>query len=146
MSTLKDELLRTINTEVESDPEDDDSFDIFEESVEKIVNDYGSDAVLISLLEILNDESNKKYWYLAASIVSWLVDDDVELPFEWTYLVASLYVCLERLPDLGMSGSADGTNLVWSIAHAVKKVGYLDDWNPLEDSEILACMKSIKGG
>jgi hypothetical protein len=30
----------------------------------------------------------------------------------------------------------DGENLVWSIASHLKGVGYLSDWQPLDDPEV----------
>lgn len=144
MNELKDKLVKIISNEVQSAPDDDDSFDIFEESIEKILDEQNRDDVLVSLLEILKDKSISSHWYLASSVVSWVVEESSDLPFEWSYLVAVLYVCLEQLPSLGVSGPADGDNLVWSIAHSVKELGYMDDWNPLDDSDVLAHMSVIK--
>ena len=89
MSELKKELVKIINGEVQSAP-DDGFFDIFEESIEKILDEKNRNEVLVSLLEILKDKSISSHWYLASSVVGWIVEENSELPFEWSYLVAVL--------------------------------------------------------
>ncbi len=37
-----------------------------------------------------------------------------------------------------------GGNLVWSITHVVRKVGYMSEWDPLEDPEVVKQMKMLR--
>ncbi|MCP3926438.1 MAG: hypothetical protein GY714_28080 [Desulfobacterales bacterium] len=144
MNELKNKLLLIIFDELKCHPDDKDSFDIFEEEIEKIAAEYGYSELILASLEILKNQSQSKCWYLAACVISWFVEDKVSLPCKWVYLVAVLYVCLERVPVLDVSGPADGENLVWSIASTVAGVGYMSDWEPLKDKEVVKRMKLIK--
>ncbi|ERN41504.1 hypothetical protein KR51_00020830 [Rubidibacter lacunae KORDI 51-2] len=144
MNNSKDELLQAICSELYSAPEDESSFDTFEENVQDLIEKYGTQGVLSDAISILMNQSKTKCWYLSASIISWLVEEGINLPYDSSYLVAALYVCLKRFPNLGANGIDDGNNLVWTIAHSLKGVDYDSDWEPLEDNEVIKHMQSIQ--
>jgi len=144
MDKLKNIILNLIENELQSDPSED-TFEAFEENINNLNSEYGQYQILDSILEILKDYSYHKCWYLAVSIISWFVEEgDIDLPVKWQELVAILYFCLDLFPDLGVSEGADGENLVWGIAHSLKNVDYLSEWNPIKDPEIIKYIKQLK--
>jgi hypothetical protein len=110
-------------------------FDL-EGHIGRLAEHVGWDNVLKEAMHVLDRPSKKSHWYQAASIVYWAVSDGVELPNAREEWIARLYHCLEVFPDLGNSDMCNGSNLVWSIATKLMKLGYESDWDPLMDQEI----------
>jgi len=99
------------------------------------------------MLDVLLDESQAGRWY---DVIACLFGTDCherELPCEPEYLIALLYDCLRLHPDLGVSGiDPEATdNLVWSITHNLKRVGYLSDYDPGNDPDVIRQTVPRKG-
>ena len=94
---------------------------------------YGWDAVLDTILSVLADDDRPQHW-TDAIIVLWF---GIDRPMPATRVIALLQ--LRLLADLPPENELD-ENLVWSITHTLKGVGYLSDYDPGSDPEILAEM------
>ena len=110
-----------------------------EAAVDRLAVEFGWRGLTSGLIHILEQDSLRGHWYDATAGLFWLqLDNHLELPRERTYLVAVLYDCLLRDPTLG-SREDEGQceNLVWSIVHELMGVGYLSDYDPMKDPEVL---------
>lgn len=92
-----------------------------------LAQEFGWLAVDTAMLDVLRDEAQSSHWY---DVVACLFGTDCherQLPCEPAYLIALLYDCLKLCPKLGVPGmELEATdNLVWSITHNLKQVGYL---------------------
>jgi len=124
-----------------SDPRfgDESSDDDLNDAVSCLAEDVGWQPVLNAMLDILRDNSRASHWY---DIVACLFGCDchkLPLPCDRSYLTALLNDCLRIRPDLGIEGRDvdDTENLVWSIVHNLKGVGYTSDYDPRADAEVL---------
>lgn len=144
MNDLKDYIIKAIIDEIESPPDDEDSFELFEEKINELGHEYGWDNVVAETISLLLDKNHKKGWYYSVSILNWVIEDGHTLPFEWSYIVAVLYRCLELEPNLCVDEVLDAENLVWSISQTIRRVDYLSDWNPLTDPEVVKHMETLK--
>jgi hypothetical protein len=114
---------------------EDKDFDLHDTVRERAAQSGWSD-ILTAALDILEQPDNKAYWRQATAIIFWAVGAKAEMPKPKMEVVARLYWCLAKYPGFGGSGMDDGENLVWSIASHLKGVGYLSDWQPLDDPEV----------
>lgn len=122
-------------------PESDD-FDL-SSSANELAEEIGWEVLLSDCLHILLDLSNKRSWYLSASIIFYAAADKRPFPVSWQKCVAVLYGALDQYPDLGNNGGADGSNLVWSAAHILKGVSYTSHWQPLEDMDVIKELEEL---
>lgn len=108
------------------------------DAITDLAQDNGWGAVYTELLDVLLDESQAGHWY---DVIACLFGTDCherQLPCEPAYLIALLYDCLRLHPDLGVPGVdlEETDNLVWSITHNLKSVGYLSDYDPENDPDV----------
>ena len=122
---------------------EDDPFELDEE-VYQLAERIGWTSVFDEAVELLKDCEKKDKWYLSASVFCWAADDKIQIPFDWQFIVALLYGCLEIYPNFGEQDPGDGENLAWSTAHVLKGVGYLSEWDPMKDPEILDILGTIQ--
>ena len=109
------------------------------DAVTSLATDVEWQPVLDAMLDVLRDTSLVRHWY---DVVACLFGCDCHtrpLPCEPSYITALLYDCLRLKPDLGVDGRDldDTDNLVWSIAHQLKGVSYMSDYNPKTDPDVL---------
>ena len=109
------------------------------EAVTSLANDVGWEPVLNAMLDILRNNSLALHWYDVVACLFCCDCHKLPLPCEHSYLIALLYDCLRLKPDLGTDGRDldNSDNLVWSIAHNLKGVSYMSDYNPKTDEEVL---------
>lgn len=132
------ELLRLFGAE-RTDP---DRFEL-DEAVGEWAQRSGWSEPLAEAMAILAQSQLRAFWHQAMCVVFWAQpagkSEAVRLPpgVEAMDCVARLYLCLEREPSLD-------DNLVWSIAHTLKGVGYLSDWDPLQDRDVTLRMAQMR--
>ncbi len=128
-----DDIQKRIITLIEKcKPEDAPDLD---EEIEFLAADVGWNKVLDATYKLLCLREYERYWYSAACIIAWATQDRIEIPHPNIEIVARLYWCLEKSPNLGLSiDLAD--NLVWSITIALMDISYMSGWNPLEEKQI----------
>jgi hypothetical protein len=148
MHAVRRHIVRALRAQDEAGADDDEAADLFAAEVDALIATHGRGEVVDAVLAVLTDQSARRYWYEAAAVLFGIVADlrrdnaMGELPCPWSALVATLYRCLESSPGLGRTDAiGSGDNLVWSIAHLAKGVSYTSAWNPLEDPEVLACLR-----
>ncbi len=107
----------------------DEDFDLCLE-VQNHAKSEGWLSIVEEALAILSDREKPLYWRSAANIIFW--SPKTELPIPKMQVVARLYWCLIH----GGEGIEDAENLVWSIAKDLKGVGYLSEWDPMQDPEV----------
>ena len=113
--------------------------DDLSDAVSLLAADAGWPPVLTAMVDILRDNNLAAHWY---DVVACLFCCDCHkrpLPCDRSYLTALLYDCLRIRPDLGVDGRDpdDTENLVWSIVHNLKGVGYGSDYDPKADADVL---------
>ena len=133
-----EELIRYDQTVSEED-----SFELDDE-VTYLAQRIGWHQVFNDAVEVLLNCDKKDVWYTSASVIAWAIQDEEAIPFSWQKVVGLLYGCLTHHPQLGVNGVADGENLVWSIAHELKGIGYLSEWEPLNDPEIVSELNRLE--
>jgi hypothetical protein len=108
------------------------------DAITDLAHDVGWKAVYAEMLDVLRDESQSQRWYDVIACLFGTDCHDRDLPCEPDYLIALLYDCLRLHPDLGVLGSAPEAtgNLVWSITHNLKRVGYLSKYDPEKDPSV----------
>jgi hypothetical protein len=127
------DLIYAINSVLENDYIDsDENGDTTCEKIEKLIPQYGWEAVQEILLNILLDENRKTRDYEVAAEVFWAAALDYEDISPVNKVIALLY---NRLPNDENSGE---NNLAWSIVCKLKNIDYLSDYDPLKDPEIIA--------
>ena len=112
--------------------------------IEKLAATMGWQKVLHEAFEVLGRLEHKSHWHRAAVVIFGAVGRQIPLPIPWEECAARLYYCLERYPDLGVSGLSDGGNLVWSIVHDLKGVSYTSSWDPYHDLKILELLAKLR--
>ncbi|QWF17856.1 hypothetical protein [Lysobacter capsici] len=122
----------------EAELADPDNFELYE-AVEELVQPTNWEPVLAEAMRVLASSGLRRFWHQAMCVVFWSSHGEVRIPPGGDALdcVARLYLCLERDPGLD-------ENLVWSIAHQLKGVGYLSAWNPLLDREVVMRMAVMR--
>ena len=123
--------------------EESEELDLYEE-VSKLANEIGWDNTIKEAYRTLCSLRVVSLWYGAACIIYFAIQDKRSIPFQANDLIARLYWCLDKKPNLGCDEC--GENLVWSIVCSVKGIPYTSYWEPLKDEEILALMAKINGG
>jgi len=93
----------------------------------------GWDAVLEALLCVLRDDNAQRHWR-EVSIVLFAA---LPRPMPVDQVIGLLYRRL--IEDVPADCEVD-ENLVWSITHVLKNVGYLSEYEPLQDPAIQAEM------
>jgi hypothetical protein len=123
-------LISIVNSILENDYLDSDEHDGSKcESIEDLIPQYGWEAVQEILINILLDDGRKIEDYLVAAAVFWGAVCECEDISPINKVIALLY---HRLPH-----DENSNNLAWSITHNLKKVGYLSDYDPLNDPEVI---------
>lgn len=125
------------------DPRYRDEYGILTDDVDKAIHTLAAEFdwkhVTSGLIRILEQESLQRHWYDAAAAIFWLQGDGhLKLQCEPSYLIALLYDCLQRGRSLGgREEEGECENLVWSIVHVLKGVGYLSEYDPRKDPEVV---------
>ncbi|MBU2709071.1 hypothetical protein KCM76_23955 [Zooshikella marina] len=114
-----------------------------DEEIEKIAQEIGWDNVLKEAYLTLASYKVMGLWYAAASIIGWAAEDGLKMPIPEKEIIARMYWCLAKYENLGMTGVADGENLVWSTTCSLAKISYTSDWQPMEDPEIQKMVESF---
>ena len=126
------DLLYAINSILENDSLDSGDIDSDKcEHIENLIPLYGWKAVQKNLLDILSQEKREIRDYEVVAEVFWGAVLDRRNIASTNKVIALLY---HRLPN---DKNSDENNLAWSIACKLKKVDYLSDYNPMNDSEII---------
>jgi len=103
------------------------------EVMEKLIAEYGWDRVQPYMIAILRDNTRRlKDWYIAAAVFFMVLSHE---PIDDANAVIALVY--HRLYFIGHD------NLAWSIACTLKKVDYLSDYDPMEDSEVIAAQREL---
>lgn len=115
---------------------DDESSDTSKvEVIEALIDECGWETVRDSMMAVLRDDRRAGHWRLATDVFWGAVLDQRELDAD--ELIAWLYHRFD--PD----GTSED-NEVWSIASKLRGVGYLSDYNPLHDPDVLKHLHSIR--
>jgi hypothetical protein len=109
-----------------------------DDAIARLAAEFDWRQLTSGLIRILQQEP-QRHWYDATAALYWFqCDGHLQLPCEPSYLIALLYDCLQRHPSLGgRQEEGECENLVWSIVHTLKGVGYLSDYDPLDDPDVL---------
>lgn len=105
------------------------------EAIESLISDFGWEAVRDCMMDVLRDDCQARHWRTAAHVFWGAVLDGRELPAD--ELIAWLYHRFD--PD----GRAED-NDVWSITSELRGVGYLSDYDPLQDPRVLQHLRVIR--
>lgn len=106
----------------------DDHFET-EEPAFQAIDKYGWPAIRDAILSVLEDD-RPDLWENAAGLIWSVGISDREVDTNKT--TALVYFRLNPHPP------CDANNLAWSIASSLKGVGYLSDYDPLDDPEVRA--------
>jgi len=136
VQTVNHQLLALLSDPRFNDDSVDDDLNV---AVASLASEVGWQPVLNAMLEILRDSSLTNHWYDVVACLFGCDCHTLPLPCDRPYLTALLYDCLRIRPDLGVDGRdpGDTDNLVWSIVHNLKGVGYMSDYDPKADPEVL---------
>ena len=105
------------------------------EEIESFIENYSWEVIQSALVEMLKDIKLDTYDYDVIAQVFWGAVLDKRI-IDTNKVIALLYL---RLP-----AGSDLENLIWSITHRLKGVGYLSDYEPLEDPDIIKEMNKYK--
>lgn len=113
--------------------------DVISEEIIAFAETVSWNPIVRVLITILLDVSLMHYWYDVVACLFCCDCHQRDLPCDSNYLIALLYDCLRISPVLGQSGLDQDNvyNLVWSIVHQLKGVGYLADYEPQADPEVI---------
>jgi hypothetical protein len=108
------------------------------ERIERLIEAAGWDAVRDSILAILRADRRPQDDRTATEVLWGAALDRRPMPAD--RVIALLYHRLERL-----GGGAEGLdeNLAWSITSTLKCVGYLSDYDPLNDPAVQAELAAL---
>ena len=107
------------------------------EAIEMLIPAYGWDTVQDALLLILIDSERRTRDYEVAAEVFWGAILDQRKITSANKVIALLYSRLQK-----DEGSFEN-NLAWSIASSLKGYGYLSDYDPLKDHEVIEEMRQL---
>ena len=105
------------------------------EEIESLIEVYGWEVMQSALVEMLKEINLNIYDFDVVAQVFWGAVLDKRI-IDTNKVIALLYL---RLPD-----GNDLENLIWSITERLKGVGYLSDYEPLEDPDIIKEMNKYK--
>lgn len=113
--------------------------DDISEEIAVLAVEVGWKPIFCVFVDVLLDLSLRQYWYDVVACLFCCDCHQRDLPCDPNYLIALLYDCLRISPDLGRHGlnHDDVYNLVWSIVHQLKRVGYLADYAPQFDPSVI---------
>jgi hypothetical protein len=106
------------------------------EAIEGLIDEFGWEDVRDCMLDVLRDDHLEAHWRTAAHVFWGAVLDRRELPAD--ELIAWLY---HRFDPAGRTEDND----VWSITSKLKGVGYLSQYQPLQDPGVLHYLQAIRG-
>ncbi|RIL09758.1 hypothetical protein DCC79_10075 [bacterium] len=106
------------------------------EAIEALIDECGWEAIRDCMLDVLRDDRLAEHWQTVANVFWGAVLDRRELPAD--ELIAWLYHRFD--PD----GQADDDQ-VWSIASELRGVGYLSDYDALQDPAVVKHLQMIRG-
>ena len=113
------------------------------EEIENLISVYGWDFVQTTLLQMLDNPQLDVSEYDVIAQVFWgAVLDKRDIDKNKT--IALLYKRLPPVSEVGESYCEHLDNLIWSITHRLKSVGYLSEYDPLKDPDILEEMSKYK--
>ncbi|MEI7986169.1 MAG: hypothetical protein WCI55_11125 [Armatimonadota bacterium] len=101
----------------------------------------GWSQIIADCLLVLSDKSKMEYWHSAVKIIFWGTSQTPTFPIPKMAIVARLYWCLINI-DSNVANELDD-NLIWTIASNLKGVGYLSDWDPQKDPEVLSFLNDF---
>lgn len=118
---------------------DESTEDVISEEIAGLAATVGWSPVFRIFVDILLDVALIQYWYDVVACLFCCDCHQHDLPCDSNYLIALLYDCLRVSPALGQSefNHDDADNLVWSIVHQLKGVGYLADYEPQSDPDVI---------
>ena len=106
------------------------------ECIEKLIDVWGWNEVQNVLISILMDNGRRAMdWYVITQVFWGAVLD--QRTIDKNTVIALLY---HRVPN---DNGSDENNLVWSITSKLKGVGYLSEYNPMNDPIIIAEKKRL---
>ena len=105
------------------------------EEIESLIEVYGWEVIQSALVEMLKDIKLDTYDYDVIAQVFWGAVLDKRI-IDTNKVIALLYL---RFPD-----GCDLENLIWSITERLKGVGYLSDYEPLKDPDVIKEMNKYK--
>ncbi len=119
--------------------QDESTEDEISEEIAVLAEEVGWNPVFRVFINILLDLSLMHYWYDVVACLFCCDCHKRDLPCNSNYLIALLYDRLRVSSNLGRSGlnHDDVDNLVWSIVHQLKGVGYLADYEPQSDPDVI---------
>ncbi len=106
------------------------------EAIEALIGDCGWPAVRDGMLDVLRDDRRGPHWRAAAHVFWGAVLDRRELPAD--EVIAWLW---HRFCPEGQAEDDD----IWGIVSKLKGVGYLSDYDPRRDPEVLRHLRAIRG-
>jgi len=104
---------------------------------ELVASDADWDTVLSRMIALLEDDGAEKHWVTATGVL-WF---GIKRPMPKAHVIALLY---HRLMAELPAALALDENLVWSITRNLKGVGYLSDYEPLNDPEVQNELKRLR--
>ena len=124
-----------------SDPRfyDESTEDELSDALLKYADEVGWIPIAGALIAVLEDLNLQHQWHAAVCALFRCDCQQRAFPCERSYVIALLYDCLQRCPNLGVEGLDFDyvDNLVWSIVHQLKGVGYLDPYDPQLDPQVV---------
>ena len=108
------------------------------ERIERLIETAGWDVVRDSILAVLTADRRWEDYRTATEVLWGAALDHRPMPVD--RVIALLYRRLRR------NGGADDLdeNLVWSITATLKRVGYLSDYDPLNDPAVQAELAALR--
>lgn len=102
-----------------------------------VTSDVAWETVRDGMIAVLADDGAAKHW-VTATVVLWF---GVARPMPRARVIALLHhrLMAESPPRLALD-----ENLVWSITSNLKGVGYLSDYEPLNDPEVQDELKRLR--
>ncbi|MEX2213803.1 MAG: hypothetical protein WD768_06735 [Phycisphaeraceae bacterium] len=134
-------VLADINAILADDVLDDESSEGSKcEQIERLIKGVGWPKIRDSILALLADSERRRRDYEVAAEVLWgAVLDGREMPAD--RVIALLYNRFR----FESPGDVE-ENLVWSITSKLKRVGYLSEYEPLQDAGVKAELAAIRAG
>lgn len=106
--------------------------------IEALIPKYSWNIIQEKLITILlDDEQSIDSWTVVAEVIWGALLDKRQI--KKNKIIALLYYRLNRNPDQPYSN-----NLLWSITSKLKNTGYLSDYNPWKDQEVIEEIKKLE--
>lgn len=109
--------------------------DVSEDAINRLADRFGWDLVQNGLFQVLEDNDQAARWQTVAAVFWGAVLDGRQI--QTNKLIALLYHRFDSHSDAE-------DNLAWSITCKLKNVGYLSDYEPLNDPGVKEELKAIR--